>query len=32
MGQFFKPGDIVVADTGSSQYGIPDAKFPKDVL
>jgi len=32
MGDFFQSGDIVVADTGSSQYGIPEAKLPKDVL
>jgi len=32
MGEFFKPGDIVVTDTGTSQYGAPVAKLPKDVL
>jgi pyruvate decarboxylase len=31
FGQFVKSGDIVVCDTGSSQYGLPDAKFPADV-
>jgi pyruvate decarboxylase len=31
FGSFVKSGDIVVCDTGSSQYGLPDAKFPADV-
>jgi len=31
FGSYIKPGDIVCCDTGASQYGLPDAKMPKDV-
>ena len=31
LGQFIKPGDIVIAETGTAQFGISDATFPKDV-
>lgn len=32
IGKFIQPNDVVFCDTGTSQYGIPDATFPKDVL
>jgi pyruvate decarboxylase len=25
---FFKPGDVVLADTGTSSFGILDVRFP----
>jgi pyruvate decarboxylase len=31
IGQFLKPGDIVVAESGTAQFGMPDATFPENV-
>ena len=31
MGQWLKEGDIVLTETGTSNYGIFDTRFPKDV-
>ncbi|GAB7353095.1 hypothetical protein MBLNU459_g3638t1 [Dothideomycetes sp. NU459] len=29
--EFLKPGDVVLGETGTAAYGIPDGTFPKDV-
>ncbi|KDR71801.1 hypothetical protein GALMADRAFT_74711 [Galerina marginata CBS 339.88] len=29
VGQFFKPNDVIVADTGTAQYAIVDVRLPK---
>jgi pyruvate decarboxylase len=31
IGQFCRPGDIVIAESGTAQFGFPDARFPADV-
>lgn len=28
---FFKPGDVVIGETGTAAFGIPDSTFPADV-
>ena len=30
VGQFFKPGDVIVAETGTSSFGILDVPLPRD--
>lgn len=30
VGQFFKPKDIIIAETGTSSFGIIDVPLPKD--
>jgi len=32
MGTFFKPKDVIVTETGTSNFGILDSKFPEDVI
>ena len=32
LSTFFRPGDIVVTETGTANFGILDTKFPKDVI
>jgi len=29
LGQFFKPNDVIIADTGTAQYAIVDVRLPK---
>ncbi|KAK5013806.1 hypothetical protein LTR39_003471 [Cryomyces antarcticus] len=29
---FLRPGDVLLADTGTAAFGLPDATFPKDVI
>jgi len=31
LGSFLQPGDIVLAESGTAQFGMPDAMFPSDV-
>ncbi|KAL9048759.1 MAG: hypothetical protein Q9162_007562 [Coniocarpon cinnabarinum] len=31
MGEFLRPGDYVLADTGTATYGLPDIRFPANV-
>jgi pyruvate decarboxylase len=31
IGRFLQPGDIVLAEAGTAQYGMPDAVFPSNV-
>jgi pyruvate decarboxylase len=31
IGRFTRPGDVVLAEAGTAQYGVPDAVFSKDV-
>lgn len=31
IGEFLKPGDILLAESGTAQFGMPDASFPADV-
>ncbi|KAG0651248.1 Pyruvate decarboxylase [Hyphodiscus hymeniophilus] len=31
LGKFLKPDDIVLAESGTAQFGIPDATFPSNV-
>ena len=31
LGEFLKPGDVVLSDTGTAGLGLPDATFPKNV-
>ena len=31
IGKFLKPHDIVIAEAGTAQFGMPDATFPEDV-
>lgn len=28
---FFKPGDVVIGETGTVAFGVPDSTFPRDV-
>jgi len=32
MGQFFKPKDVIVAETGTSSFGILDVELPEDSI
>ena len=32
VGQFFQPKDVVVAETGTSSFGILDVPLPKDAV
>ncbi|PSS06588.1 hypothetical protein PHLCEN_2v3646 [Hermanssonia centrifuga] len=32
VGQFFKPGDVVVAETGTSSFGVLDVPFPDGAI
>lgn len=32
MGHFLRPGDIVLAESGTAQFGMSDAEFPDDVI
>ena len=31
IGEFLKPGDILLAESGTAQFGMPDATFPDNV-
>lgn len=31
IGRFLKPGDIVLAESGTAQFGMPDASFTSDI-
>lgn len=31
MGRFLEPGDIVLAESGTAQFGMPDATFPSNI-
>ena len=31
IGRFLKPGDIVLAESGTAQFGVPDAPFPENI-
>ena len=31
MGEFLRPGDILLAESGTAQFGMPDATFPENV-
>jgi pyruvate decarboxylase len=31
IGQFLKPGDILLAESGTAQFGMPDASFPENI-
>lgn len=31
IAEFLQPGDVVLGETGTAAFGIPDATFPKDV-
>ncbi|KIW95803.1 uncharacterized protein Z519_02867 [Cladophialophora bantiana CBS 173.52] len=31
FGEFCRPGDILIAESGTAQFGLPDAYLPKDV-
>jgi len=31
LGRFIRPNDIVIAEAGTAQFGLPDATFPKNV-
>jgi pyruvate decarboxylase len=31
MGHFLRPGDILLAESGTAQFGMPDAPFPENI-
>ena len=31
IGEFLRPGDIVLAESGTAQFGMPDATFPDNI-
>lgn len=31
IGDFLRPGDVVLADTGTATYGLPDVRVPHDM-
>lgn len=31
IGRFLKPGDIVLAESGTAQFGMPDSPFPENI-
>lgn len=31
IGQFVRPGDILIAESGTAQFGIPDAQLPENI-
>lgn len=31
IGEFLRPGDILLAESGTAQFGMPDALFPENV-
>jgi pyruvate decarboxylase len=31
LGKFLKPGDVVLAESGTAQFGMPDAPFPANI-
>lgn len=31
LGEFLRPGDVVLADTGTAAFGLPDASFPSNL-
>lgn len=31
IGEFLRPGDIVLAESGTAQFGMPDATFPENI-
>ena len=31
LGKFLKPGDVLLADTGTAAFGLPDASFPSNI-
>ena len=31
IGQFLRPGDIILAESGTAQFGMPDANFPENI-
>jgi len=31
IGEFLRPGDVLLAESGTAQFGMPDAKFPDNV-
>ncbi|KAF2796696.1 pyruvate decarboxylase [Melanomma pulvis-pyrius CBS 109.77] len=31
IGSFLRPGDILIAESGTAQFGLPDAKLPENV-
>lgn len=32
LGSFVRPNDILIAESGTAQFGLPDAQLPADVL
>ena len=32
IGNFMRPNDILIAESGTAQFGLPDAQLPADVL
>lgn len=31
LGQFLQPGDIILGESGTAQFGLPDAHFPENI-
>lgn len=31
IGEFLRPGDVLLAESGTAQFGMPDAKFPENI-
>ncbi|OAL28563.1 hypothetical protein AYO22_02757 [Fonsecaea multimorphosa] len=31
LGEFCRPGDVVIAESGTAQFGFPDANLPEDI-
>lgn len=31
IGEFLRPGDVVLAESGTAQFGMPDATFPDNI-
>jgi pyruvate decarboxylase len=31
IGEFLRPGDVLLAESGTAQFGIPDAIFPENI-
>jgi pyruvate decarboxylase len=32
IGEFLQPGDVLLAESGTAQFGMPDATFPDNVI